>query len=219
MSPFHNLFVNHNSFRNTRDVLRNVRAYLGSVNLRDGSSVIRIEFFKAVSHPSYDTDSLENDIALLYTKTNMITSGGGRVDAAIIPQYKQVFKDFGIVSGYGSVDRYESTTGKLYYVHLQIVKDSMCLKFDYFDSISQMCLQHIKRGKESCSGDSGGPFTQKLPNGKFILIGLVSFGHDIPCGMSKKTVEVHTRVSSFVPWILSYVNLDYINYQNTTKSQ
>ncbi|XP_028047881.1 CLIP domain-containing serine protease 2 [Monomorium pharaonis] len=62
-----------------------------------------------------------------------------------------------------------------------------------------------QRGKDSCRGDSGGPLmaVERLYNGtsKWTTVGVVSFGPS-PCGM-QGWPGVYTKVSDFVPWILS----------------
>lgn len=62
-----------------------------------------------------------------------------------------------------------------------------------------------QRGKDSCRGDSGGPLmsVERVADGsgKWTAVGIVSFGPS-PCGM-QGWPGVYTKVTDFVPWILS----------------
>lgn len=166
---------------------------------------MRVDIKRVILHMDYKFDSLENDIALLYTRTNMISSGRGRVDAVVLPSPGQSFTGSGNVSGYGHLGSLNRNGLQLYFLELLIIDDHRCSIYNHFNPSVQLCVGHNHYGKETCTGDSGGPFTQRLPDGKFILVSLISFGFDKPCGASHQTIEVHTRVSSFVNWIQSYV--------------
>lgn len=66
-----------------------------------------------------------------------------------------------------------------------------------------------QKGKDSCRGDSGGPLMAlertRDGAGKWSAVGVVSFGPS-PCGMLGWP-GVYTKVSDFVPWILSKMRL------------
>ena len=55
--------------------------------------------------------------------------------------------------------------------------------------------------KDSCSGDSGGPLlSSELDDGRWAVIGIVSFGAKGYCADSKFP-GVYTRVDQFLDWI------------------
>jgi len=60
---------------------------------------------------------------------------------------------------------------------------------------SQLCAYRLNR--DSCTGDSGGPLVKK-EDGRFTVIGLVSYGDD--CG-KQNHAGIYTRVTSFMKWI------------------
>lgn len=70
---------------------------------------------------------------------------------------------------------------------------------------SNLCAGYEEGGKDSCQGDSGGPLFV-MPDGTSegaVLVGIVSWGF----GCADAGVPgVYTRVSSFNPWIRSYVS-------------
>ena len=54
------------------------------------------------------------------------------------------------------------------------------------------------KGKDSCRGDSGGALMIKTSSGKFLQVGVVSFG-SIRCGNGFPAV--YTKVSAYATWI------------------
>ena len=184
-----------------------LRGYLASNNLNDRNNII-VDIDRQVIHSKYHQRLLKNDIALLHTTTNMISEGNGRIVAADLPTSMQKFSGMGRVSGFGQRIKYDNRNNGLYYVDLYLNHNSMCRNEGRFYLESQICVGHVKAGKESCSGDSGGPMVQfNETTNKTIVIGLVSYGYDTPCGASYRTVEVHTKVSAFVNWIKKYVQI------------
>ncbi|KOB70983.1 Serine protease [Operophtera brumata] len=65
-----------------------------------------------------------------------------------------------------------------------------------------MCAGYPGGQIDSCSGDSGGPLMQPLPNKEMksfmYLIGVVSFGQ--MCGRSG-SLGAYARVTHYMPWI------------------
>ncbi|KAK4018585.1 hypothetical protein OUZ56_000631 [Daphnia magna] len=61
-------------------------------------------------------------------------------------------------------------------------------------------------GKDTCTGDSGGPLlVQDMPGAKWIQVGIISWG--IGCA-DPDFPGVYTRISSFVDWIEKQNQLD-----------
>jgi secreted trypsin-like serine protease len=68
----------------------------------------------------------------------------------------------------------------------------------------QLCAGGVE-GKDSCSGDSGGPLmspgiSSRDGRARYYLAGVVSYGPD-PCG-KKGWPGVYTRVARYTDWIL-----------------
>lgn len=64
---------------------------------------------------------------------------------------------------------------------------------------SMICAGYPEGGKDSCSGDSGGPLMVREYN-RWILVGIVS--HGVRCG-EPNLPGIYTNVAQFVDWIHS----------------
>uniref|UniRef100_A0A8B9CIN3 Peptidase S1 domain-containing protein n=1 Tax=Anser brachyrhynchus TaxID=132585 RepID=A0A8B9CIN3_9AVES len=58
-------------------------------------------------------------------------------------------------------------------------------------------------GNNLCQGDSGGPLMCQRSNGRWIILGITSWGYG--CGR-KDSPGVYTKVSKYVPWIKKVTN-------------
>ncbi|KAK2158570.1 hypothetical protein LSH36_167g04029 [Paralvinella palmiformis] len=63
---------------------------------------------------------------------------------------------------------------------------------------NMICAGLPEGGRDSCSGDSGGPLICQLSDQKWYLVGIVSFGND--CALPNFP-GVYTRISKYITWI------------------
>ena len=85
-----------------------------------------------------------------------------------------------------------------------LFSNDFCLKTypEDFNATDMICGGHLDGGHGTCYGDSGGPLQCQLSDGKWYLIGVVSWGGD---SKEKCAVEgypdVYANVVNFNNWI------------------
>ncbi|XP_049859807.1 CLIP domain-containing serine protease HP8-like [Schistocerca gregaria] len=167
---------------------------------------------EAVPHPGYNpqsTSNADNDIALLRLDRDAPDNSFIRpVCLPIAPEIRQanfVGKNL-VVAGWGTTEYGDVSPVKLY-VGVPVVDEQTCQqrysRWNRRIVPSQLCAGG-REGKDSCTGDSGGPLMAlqgRPPKG--VLVGVVSFGPR-ECGMEGYP-GVYTRVSFFLTWILDTI--------------
>ena len=66
-----------------------------------------------------------------------------------------------------------------------------------------ICAGASVDGRDTCPGDSGGPILRRLPNGKLVQVGIVSFGIG-QCGVAALP-GVYTRLALYTDWMRDVV--------------
>jgi hypothetical protein len=177
---------------------------VGTDNLNDSPDEYdRIPVIKKIPHPHYNPNAyFDNDIALLRLAE---PSSAPKItwDQVSLAQDGA----WGSVAGWGSLDPYgERFPANLMEVDLPVISNAACNRaFQQFFGLrvnhNMFCAGFAEGGKDSCIGDSGGPF---VINGT--LAGLVSWGPD-DCAQPNG-YGVYTRVSNYASWISSILQTD-----------
>ncbi|XP_037524454.2 tryptase [Rhipicephalus sanguineus] len=73
-----------------------------------------------------------------------------------------------------------------------------------------------RKGTDSCQGDSGGPLMSRVVGGRYVQVGIVSFGE----GCARTYIPgVYTRVEAFTSWIKQVVGSFDKAYSNEVPLQ
>ncbi|KAM9457784.1 tryptase-like [Clarias gariepinus] len=159
-----------------------------------------------ITHPAYNSDSHDNDIALVQLSSSVnfsdyIMPVCLAASSSSFPVGTNVW-----VTGWGNT----SSTGSLpppktlQEVQIPIVSNYDCISAYKLPLITDNMICAGQKGKDSCQGDSGGPMVLKQ-NNTWVQAGIVSFGSDKGCALPNIT-GVYTRVSKYQAWINSKIN-------------
>lgn len=152
---------------------------------------------KIVTHPSYNTTTVDNDIALLeltaLSSIKSVVLTGPEFSNPLFPEGTMA-----TVVGWGLMES-QNSPDDLRQVTLPIVSNSTpdCMALNVTDNM--ICAGNSTTYKDSCEGDSGGPLLVQNGNSNPILAGLVSYGQQARCGNTK--YGAYTKVAKYTLWI------------------
>jgi len=166
---------------------------------------LRLPVAQIINHEDYDTDTINNDFALLKLAEPIDFAAYPHIRPACLPQNDD--NDYtgypAIVSGWGTTSSGGDVSNYLQYVDVNVLSNDVC-RNDYGygpDQITDnmLCANVEGGGKDSCQGDSGGPLVTPNPD-VYELIGVVSFG--IGCAEAFYP-GVYARMSKQLDWVYS----------------
>ncbi|XP_034179310.1 venom protease [Osmia lignaria lignaria] len=179
---------------------KDVRVRLGEYDFDTSEETRALDF--AVSetrvHQDFDPVSYENDIAIV--KMHRPTVFDSYVWPVCLPPIDQTFENkSAIVTGWGTSYYGGPASTVLMEVEVPVWPQASCVQ-SFVQRIPRtvMCAGAYEGGRDACQGDSGGPLLHRLENGKWVNIGIVSWG--IRCGEPGRP-GIYTRVSSYLDWI------------------
>ncbi|EEC15853.1 serine protease, putative [Ixodes scapularis] len=171
--------------------------FYGSIKKHSGISV---PVTRMLRHPFFFKQSFQNDVCLLTVQRPM--------------RFNEMVKP--ICLPLNPVDLYQKNVRIAGWGRLNVSK-----KFSSFDSIKIRyrtklfsCLHQIYAGNDfnkkfmfcaygghtdACSGDSGAPVLSQAEDGRFFIVGIISYG--VGCAVDGRPA-VYARVSTYTPWIL-----------------
>ncbi|XP_064786909.1 transmembrane protease serine 9-like isoform X2 [Oncorhynchus masou masou] len=171
-----------------------------------------------VLHPVYDSDTNDNDIALLrLTSPVNFTNYIRPVCLAASDSFYHNGTD-SWVTGWGKINegKFLPSPQALQEVEVPVLGNRQCNCLNSVGSVTDnmLCAGVLTGGKDSCQGDSGGPMVAKQ-NSVWIQSGVVSWGF----GCARPNLPgVYTRVSRYQPWINSKITTDKPGFVQFTSS-
>ncbi|NXO66736.1 TMPS2 protease, partial [Phainopepla nitens] len=184
------------------------RVYAGILNqdemfLRSGYRVQQI-----ISHPDYDTDSKDNDVALMKLETPL--SFSETVRPVCLPNPGMMFQPNQQcwISGWGAEYQGGKTSNNLNYVAVPLIERSRCNAVYIYNGMilpTMICAGDLAGGIDSCQGDSGGPLVT-LHHSVWWLVGDTSWGTG--CATPNKP-GVYGNMTVFTDWIYKNMQVKY----------
>ncbi|CAF1570570.1 unnamed protein product [Adineta steineri] len=167
-------------------------------------------------HPSYNSNTKVNDIALIKLSTPLTMSTA--VKPVCIPSVSSATLAAGewppanlyvVAVGWGLLQETGSSPLYLQQVTLQIIDylASTC-SIILEDPQKQLCAGVPGGRKGTCQGDSGGPLMMFTTSNQWELVGLISYGSK--CAEAE-AMGVYTRVAYYQSWIKQTTSNAYIN--------
>uniref|UniRef100_A0A8B9TG54 Neurotrypsin n=1 Tax=Anas platyrhynchos TaxID=8839 RepID=A0A8B9TG54_ANAPL len=165
---------------------------------------------RIVLHRNYWAGSNDNDIALVRMRgrEGHCLSFNHHVLPVCLPDRKEksdINRQACIISGWGDTGKSYSRTLLQGVVPLLPREDCEARYGQKFTN-RMICAGNLSEDKrvDSCQGDSGGPLMCQRSNGRWIILGITSWGYG--CGR-KDSPGVYTKVSKYVPWIKKVTKL------------
>lgn len=190
---------------NSYDVAR-LKVRLNEYNIKsenDGLNTIELRVRRVTRHKRFNGQTLYNDIALLTLERPI--SFSPEVSPVCLPSPEDRSNtyagDIATVTGWGALKEGGRQPDVLMKVNVTVQTNRECEKnygSDAPGGIIDSMLCASGPGRDSCSGDSGGPLSV-AEGPQWVQVGIVSWG--IGCGQNPYA-GVYTRVTSFMPWIL-----------------
>lgn len=174
---------------------------LGDYNIKTSGETRHIEkkVKRVVRHRGFDSRTLYNDIAILTLDSPV--EFNNQIRPICLPAAGQTFDGQGAtVIGWGSLREMGAQPAVLQEVDITVWSNNEC-RLKYGPAAPGGIVDHMlcagQAGKDSCSGDSGGPLMVNN-GGVWTQAGIVSWG--IGCGKGQYP-GVYTKVTHFLPWI------------------
>ncbi|KAM3592622.1 uncharacterized protein V6R79_022385 [Siganus canaliculatus] len=171
-----------------------------------------------ILHPNYDSDTSNNDIALLRLSSPVQFTD--YIRPVCLASSNSIFNNGtdSWVTGWGTVDEGVSLPfpQTLQEVEVPVLGNRQCNCLNGVGRITEqmICAGLLAGGKDSCQGDSGGPMVSKQGS-VWIQSGVVSFGF----GCARPNLPgVYARVSQFQTWINSHISSDRPGFVQFTSS-
>nr|XP_039271943.1 trypsin alpha-3-like [Styela clava] len=153
---------------------------------------------RKVVHTGYNSNTLQNDIMLLYTSTSF--SLGTNINTASLV-FTAPSAGTGItVAGWGDTNSgiISSLPNQLEYVNVAVISTSTCNAWNAYNGAvtsGMICMGNMSGGEDSCQGDSGGP---AYIQGTTTIAGITSWGYG--CAQANQP-GVYTDVAHYRSWI------------------
>ncbi|CAH0562273.1 unnamed protein product [Brassicogethes aeneus] len=180
---------------------KDIRVRLGEYDFakRNETRALDYAVSQIIEHEEFVLATYANDIAVL--RLEKPTSFNSYIWPICLPPRRRKYeKETVVVAGWGQ----QFYSGPLSQVLLQVAipvwEHKKCVD-SFIQTITDdnICAAGYEGGKDSCLGDSGGPLMYQLENGRWVTIGVVSWG--VGCG-NKESPGIYTKVSNYLPWII-----------------
>jgi len=189
-----------------------IQVLMGEHDYWDGSetNMVRMDIAEIVNHEDYNSNTVDNDFALLKMANKIDWAANPNIRPACLPSAGSGDYDqwMSTVTGWGTTSSGGSVSNVLLEVDVKVISNSECNNAYGGITNNMLCAADASGngGSDACQGDSGGPLVACGPDGNcgttagmnYDLIGVVSFG--IGCAQADFP-GVYARVTAARAWI------------------
>lgn len=181
---------------------------------------------RSIIQPTFDSYTLRDDIALLMLKEQVSSEV-----AVPVPLYTGDYTDSTqmLAAGFGYTKPMDKSSAAAHLMEVELMPGSekYCSGLSAsYNSTYNICTNGAV-GKDTCSGDSGGPLLVPVDHGDMrkAQIGLTSYSPRTKDNQTGKCAQkggtgVYTRVKTYVDWIAkeTKISADYFSIANETNT-
>ncbi|XP_052822552.1 uncharacterized protein LOC106867184 isoform X2 [Octopus bimaculoides] len=167
---------------------------VGSVKKNQGT---KYNVFQSSKHEQFDSSNYNNDIGLLYVKSEIKMSAN--VQPICLPESPAPKDKECYVIGWGMNEKGNYPT-TLHETKVYLLEDSFCKKYYSRIGNTTFCANHREDNQPTCYVDSGGPLACRDTYGNWVVYGITSFGK-YECTGPDSSPAAFTDVSKLVMWI------------------
>ncbi|XP_014298561.2 serine protease 1 [Microplitis demolitor] len=155
-------------------------------------------------HPDYDTDTVDNDVALISLPYSLNPSASRGIACLPSPNQPLPVNQLCTIIGWGKSKTTDNFgTEVLHEARIPIVSSEACRNMyeDYKITNNMFCAGYHRGRMDSCAGDSGGPLLCRdlsRPNHPWTIFGITSFGEG--CGKRGK-FGIYAKLTNYINWI------------------
>ncbi|XP_070068215.1 serine protease grass-like [Drosophila takahashii] len=162
-------------------------------------STFDIDIAESIIYPAFESESLQNDIALLRLAKKVTFSDYIRPICLLVNERLRETTSSFAVTGWGRTNDFP-TSRILQTASINRVNITVCMEFyESQNDGTQICAGSVD--SDTCVGDSGGPLSAKLAYGNTIRVfqfGIISYG-TFTCDAP----SLYTNVSHYMEWIVN----------------
>jgi len=161
-------------------------------------------------HPDYNPVKIENDIGLIQLPQKI--SYTDKIRPACLPLKRSMDQDLSgrymVAAGWGKQSDEGSISEVLNKLTVRVVSNEDCKK-SYGPIIhnATLCAIGIERGTGTCQGDSGSSLQYTEEIGRWIQVGVVSFGAAIGC--VNEHPNGYSKIVNYLDWITSVTGINF----------
>nr|XP_045624309.1 trypsin alpha-3-like [Procambarus clarkii] len=170
---------------------------VGSIS---SNNITQVSTSRFITHQNYNSTTNANDIALVELAADLPFDTNPNVQPICLGQESDIpYGGRVVATGWGRLASGQATLPTtLQEVQLDVITSGVCSGLASLPPNPAQVLCTLTLYKDTCQGDSGGPLVAQVCPGRWVQVGVVSYGFG--CAVPNNP-GVNTRVSAYADWI------------------